>query len=182
MPVPTTINTDQTVDRIDQNIGDKIRLYVRAHYQNENVFGGNAIPVNGSTTPVTTTNYTVGYTHTLTPNLVNDFRVGRHFFNTATLNSFSVNGRQDAGTNLGIPGFNGDSAYNNPGIPDFNVTGFNGLAQRAAPTGTRTTAPTSSPNRSVGRTARTTSWPGAEFRRLATGRAAVNSAARHVHL
>ena len=34
VPVPTTISTNQTVDRIDQNIGDKIRLYVRAHYQN----------------------------------------------------------------------------------------------------------------------------------------------------
>ena len=31
VPVPTTANYDQTVDRIDQNIGDKIRLYVRAH-------------------------------------------------------------------------------------------------------------------------------------------------------
>src|SRR5258707_8207970 len=46
VPVPTTIGLDQTLDRIDQNIGDKVRLYVRAHYQNENVFGGNAIPVN----------------------------------------------------------------------------------------------------------------------------------------
>ena len=59
MPVPTTISTDQTIDRIDQNIGDKIRLYVRADNQNETVFGGTAIPVNGSTTPVTI-NYTSG--------------------------------------------------------------------------------------------------------------------------
>ena len=32
-----------------------------------------------------------------------------------------------AGTDLGIPGFDGDSKYNNPGIPDFNITGFNGF-------------------------------------------------------
>src|SRR5262249_26248589 len=130
VPVPTTINTDQTVDRIDQNIGDKIRLYARADYQNESVFGGSAttgIPTNAATTPVTDSNYTLGYTHTLTPNLVNDFRVGRNFFSTATLNPFAVSSQASAGTNLGIPGFNGDSLYNNPGIPDFNVTGFNGL-------------------------------------------------------
>ena len=65
---------------------------MRAHYQTETVFGGTAIPVNASTMPVTTTNYTVGYTHTLTPNLVNDLRVGRNFFTTATLNPFSTAG------------------------------------------------------------------------------------------
>ena len=31
VPVPSTASYNQTVDRIDQNIGDKIRLYVRAH-------------------------------------------------------------------------------------------------------------------------------------------------------
>ena len=36
-----------------------------------------------------------------------------------------------AGTDLGIPGFNGDSGYNNPGIPDFNITGFNGFGNAA---------------------------------------------------
>src|SRR5260370_25012868 len=53
VPVPTTITTNQTVDRIDQNIGDKIRLYARAHWQDESVFGGSAIPVNAATVPVT---------------------------------------------------------------------------------------------------------------------------------
>ena len=129
VPVPTTINTDQTVDRIDQNIGDKIRLYARADYQNESVFGGNAIPTNANTTPVTDSNYTVGYTHTITPDLPGPTisRVGRNFFFTAILNPFSVSGNKNAGTALGIPGFNGDSTFNNPGIPDFNITGFNGL-------------------------------------------------------
>jgi hypothetical protein len=178
VPVPTTINTDQTVDRIDQNIGDKIRLYARADYQNESVFGGSAatgIPTNAATTPVTDSNYTVGYTHTLTPNLVNDLRVGRNFFSTATLNPFSVADQTSAGTNLGIPGFNGDSLYNNPGIPDFNVTGFNGL----------TNASTNwYQNDSTSQVSEQISWShhshnimaGFEFRRLATGRAAVNSA------
>ncbi len=175
VPVPTTINTDQTVDRIDQNIGDKIRLYARADYQNESVFGGNAIPTNANTTPVTDSNYTVGYTHTITANLVNDLRVGRNFFSTATLNPFSVAGNANAGTSLGIAGFNGDSTYNNPGLPDFGITGFNGLNNAAT---------NWYQNDSTTQLSEQMSWnhhshniqAGLEFRRLATGRAAVNSA------
>jgi hypothetical protein len=175
VPVPTTISTDQTVDRIDQNLGDKIRLYARADYQNEAVFGGSAIPINASTTPVTDSNYTVGYTHTLTPTLVNDLRVGRNFFSTATLDPFSVSKQTSAGTNLGIPGFTGDSLYNNPGIPDFNITGFNGLNN--ASTNWYQNDSTTQLSEQIG-------WnhgshnimAGLEFRRLATGRAAVNSA------
>jgi len=175
VPVPTTISVNQSVDRIDQNIGDKIRLYARAHWQDESVFGGTSIPVNASTVPVTTTNYTFGYTHTLTPNLVNDFRLGRHFLNTATLNPFTTSNQTSAGTNLGIPGFNGDSIYNNPGIPDFNITGFNGLNGSGS---------NWYQNDSTVQLSEQISWShgahnvmaGAEFRRLATGRAAVNSA------
>jgi hypothetical protein len=175
VPIPTTISNNQTVDRIDQNIGDKIRLYVRAHWQSENVFGGNAIPVNSSTVPVTTTNYTVGYTHTLTANTVNDFRIGRMFLDTATLNPFATSNQTTAGTSLGIPGFNGDSAYNNPGIPDFNITGFNGLNESGS---------NWYQNDSTVQLSDQISWnhgshnimSGLEFRRLATGRAAANSA------
>jgi hypothetical protein len=174
VPVPTTINTDQTVDRIDQNIGDKIRLYVRAHYQNENVFAGSALPVNSSTTPVTATNYTVGYTHTLTANLVNDLRVGRNFFNTATLNPFATGALTGTGTSLGIPGFTGDTVFNNPGLPDFNITGFNGISNAST---------NWYQNDSTVQLSEQISWnhgahnimAGMEIRRLATGRAAVNS-------
>src|SRR5579872_171638 len=175
VPVPSTASYNQTVDRIDQNIGDKVRLYARAHYQNWNVFGGNSLPANATTTPYKTTNYTVGYTHTLTPNLVNDLRVGRNFFNTATLDPFAVSNQTSAGTSLGIPGFSGDSLYNNPGIPDFSITGFNTLSQAST---------NWYQNDSTTQLSEQISWThgshnlmaGAEFRRLATGRAAANIA------
>lgn len=174
VPVPTRISTDQTVDRIDQNIGEKVRLYARAHYQSENIFGGSAIPINSSTTPVTATNYTFGYTHTLTSNLVNDFRIGRNFFSTATLNPLAIGSQTGLGASLGIPGFAGDTAFNNPGIPDFNITGFNGLNNAAT---------NWYQNDSTAQLSEQISWThgshnfmaGMEFRRLATGRAAVNS-------
>lgn len=174
VPVPTTLRYNQTGDRIDHNIGEKIRLYVRAHWQEWKAFGGAAIPVNGSTTPTTVTNYTVGYTHTLTPNLVNDLRVGRNYLNTATENYFATSGLKSAGTDLGIAGFDGDTRYNNPGIPDFSITGFNGFGAG----GTNWYQ-----NDSTNQLSDQISWSrgshnlmaGMEFRRLATGRAAVNS-------
>ena len=174
VPVPSTQKYNQTVDRIDQNIGDKVRLYLRAHWQEWNTFGGSAIPANATTMPTTVTNYTFGYTHTLTPFLVNDLRVGRNFFRSDALNYFAVNNQKTAGTDLGIPGFNGDSLYNNPGIPDFGITGFNGLGNA----GTNWYQ-----NDSTNQLSEQISWQhgshnimaGAEFRRLGTGRAAVNS-------
>ena len=173
--VPNTASYNQTVDRIDQNVGDKIRLHIRAHWQKWDAFGGSAIPVNGTITPTQTRNYVFGYVHTLTPNVVNDFRVGRNFFDTYTINPFAAAKSATAGTDLGIPNFDGDSKYNNPGIPDFGITGFNGFGSG----GTNWYQ-----NDSTHQISEQISWSrgthnimaGAEFRRLATGRAAVNSA------
>ena len=174
VPVPTTIKTDQTVDRIDQNIGDKIRLYVRANYQIENVFGGSAVPINSTTIPANTSNYTVGYTHTLTPNLVNDLRIGRHRLDTDALNYFTVSGQKNAGTSLGITGFAGDTTYNNPGIPEFNVTGFNGLGNSGTDWYQADSTYQLSEQLSWSKGAHNI-VAGAEFRRLATSREATNS-------
>src|SRR5215510_1056412 len=66
--VPRTNRYNQTMDRIDHNLGDKVRLYVRAHWQSWNGFGGAQVPVNGTTTPTDTMNYSAGYTQTITPN------------------------------------------------------------------------------------------------------------------
>src|SRR5262249_31355402 len=69
----------------------------------------------------------------------------------------------------------GDSRFNNPGIPDFGITGFN--AFNSAGTNWYQNDSTSQLSEQI-------SWArgshnlmaGMEFRRLATGRAAVNSA------
>src|SRR5215831_9101209 len=172
--VPRTNRYNQTMDRIDHNLGDKVRLYVRAHWQSWNGFGGAQVPVNGTTTPTDTMNYSAGYTHTITPNLVNDLRVGRNFFKTATINPFAVNGQKTAGADLGIPGFKGDSQFDNPGIPDFNITGFNGLNSAGTNWYQNDSTHQLSDQISWSRGAHSV-MAGLEFRRLATGRAAVNS-------
>ena len=121
---PNNNNTDQTVDRIDQNIGDKVRLFFRYQRQWTTLLAGSPNPANATTSPVDSNNYTIGYTHTLTPSLVSDMRFGRQYSNASLVNDFYLNRVADAGAKLQIPGFDADVLYNNPGIPDFTVSGF----------------------------------------------------------
>ena len=69
----------------------------------------------------------VSYTHTLRSNLLNDFRIGYHRVGFDTLNHFAVNDLTTAGSELGIPGFDGDVRYDNPGLPSINISTFSGL-------------------------------------------------------
>ena len=87
-----------------------------------------ATPATGVTQPRVNKNTLFTYTHTLKPTLFNDFRIGYHRLDFDTLNQFYVNNQQGAGTALGIPGFDGDTRYNNPGLPSFNVSNFSGLS------------------------------------------------------
>jgi hypothetical protein len=125
-----TEDVDQTLVRVDQNIGNRIRLYVRHNWHdsfNSNVFNA-AIPITEVTQPRVNKNSLFSYTHTLRPNLLNDFRIGYHRIDFDTLNYFAVNGVPSAGADLGIPGFNGDVQYKNPGIPSVNISNFGSLA------------------------------------------------------
>src|SRR5688572_1281500 len=128
-PSPNTDNVDQFLTRVDQNIGNKIRLNLRYNWHDSfgrNVFNA-AIPATQVTQPRVNNNWLGGYTHTLKPNLLNDFRIGYHRVNFDTLNPFAVDGPADAGSSLGIPGFDGDVKYSNPGLPSVNVSNFSGL-------------------------------------------------------
>jgi Carboxypeptidase regulatory-like domain/TonB dependent receptor-like, beta-barrel len=124
-----TDNVDQVLTRVDQNIGNKVRFNVRYNWHDSfgsNVFNA-AIPVTETTQPRVNKNWLFSYTHTLKPNLHNDFRIGYHRIDFDTLNPFAVNGPGDAGASLGIPGFDGDVKYGNPGLPSINITNFSGV-------------------------------------------------------
>src|SRR5436190_6883439 len=121
-------NIDQFLGRVDQNVGNKIRFYARYNWHDSLNDSIGAIPATGVTQPRVNKNTLFTYTHTLKPNLFNDFRIGYHRLDFNTLNQFSVNGPSDSGTALGIPGFDGDTKYNNPGLPSVNVSTFSSLA------------------------------------------------------
>ena len=129
-PSANSDNVDQVLAKVDQNLGNKIRLNVRYNWHdsfNGNVFNA-AIPVTAVTQPRVNKNWLFSYTHTLRPNLLNDFRIGYHRIDFDTVNPFYVSGPADAGTVLGIPGFDGDTRYANPGLPSVNVSNFSGLS------------------------------------------------------
>jgi hypothetical protein len=121
-------NIDQFLGRVDQNVGNKIRLYGRYNWHDSLNTAIGAIPATGVTQPRVNKNTLGTYTHTLKSNLFNDFRIGYHRLDFNTLNQFLINGQAGSGTALGIPGFDGDTKYNNPGIPSVNVSTFSSLA------------------------------------------------------
>ena len=124
---PNNIFVAQTLERVDENIGERVRLFARFHWQNLTYANGNQVPVSGGYGPANSRNYAIGYTHVITPTLVNDFHIGVNQFLTDSLNYWYVNGLTNAGTNLGIPGFNFDTTDNMPGIPNLNVTNATGM-------------------------------------------------------
>jgi hypothetical protein len=124
---PNNLFVAQTLERVDENIGERVRLFARFHWQNLTYANGNQVPVSGGYGPANSRNYSFGYTHIITPRLVNDFHIGVNQFITDSLNYWFVNNLQGAGTALGIPGFNYDTTQNMPGIPLVNVTNATGM-------------------------------------------------------
>ena len=121
---PNNDSFNQFIGRLDQNIGDNIRLFFRYANNDETFLTGTTGPYNSTYLPVVTQNWVVGYTQTLSPNMVNDIRVGKQHLTTNALNYWATNNLTSAGTNLGIPGFAGDTLYTDPGIPTISNSGF----------------------------------------------------------
>ncbi|HEY3838215.1 MAG TPA: TonB-dependent receptor [Bryobacteraceae bacterium] len=130
--VPSGNNTDQTVDRVDQSIGDKIRLFFRFVWSDTSLLTSATNPFNGFNQIVDDRNLVAGYTQVLTPHAVNDLRVGRQYTTIDEVNYFASAGLADAGAQLGIPGFTSSST--NPGVPNFTITGYDAIGGAGAST------------------------------------------------
>ncbi len=128
-PGPNLESADQFLTRVDQNLGNRIRLSVRYNWHDSVVenTGSTALPTQRVSQPRVNHNTLVSYTHTLSSALYNDFRIGYHKIDFDTLNDFMYAGLGPGGAALGIPGFDGDVRYNNPGIPSININTFAGL-------------------------------------------------------
>jgi Carboxypeptidase regulatory-like domain/TonB dependent receptor len=125
----STDRTNQLLMRVDQNLGNKIRLNVRYNWHDNKPISGATIPVQGTSQPRVNHNTLVSYTHTLKPTLHNDFRIGYHRLDFDTLNYYGYTDVASGGAELGIPGFDGDVRYNNPGLPNISISNFSGLGQ-----------------------------------------------------
>lgn len=171
---PNNDSFNQTIDRIDQNIGDSIRLFFRYAWNDETYLTGATNPYNSTYLPVSTRNWVVGYTQTLSPNMVNDARVGYQHLVTNAVNYWYQNSLKTAGTDLGIPGFTGDTLYNDPGIPVFSNTGFESIGNAGTNWFQFDTTWQGTDSFTYTHGAHTI-IAGVEFRKLITSRSAVNN-------
>ncbi len=114
---PTNVTITQSLDRVDESIGEHVRLFGRLHWQNLSIVGGTVLPSGSSYGPTDSRNYAFGYTHVISAALVNDFHLGVNKLLSNNLNYWAENNLKTTGTSLGIPGFTADTLYNNPGIP-----------------------------------------------------------------
>ena len=126
-PALTENDIDQLLLRVDQNISNAARLYVRYNWVDAFDGFGNVVPTTGLFQPRVNKNTLVSWQQTLSPTLLNDFRIGYHRIDFDSLNNLMLEGVPSAGSDIGIPGFDGDVRYDNPGIPTIGLTGFSGL-------------------------------------------------------
>ena len=108
--------------------------------------------------------------------MVNDLRVGKEVLNTNSLNYWYTNGLTHAGADIGIPGFNGDVLYANPGIPNIADLRLSERWATVPPTGFRAIRRGRAPTLSPGLMARTPSLAERNCGNSSPGRSAVNSA------
>jgi hypothetical protein len=127
VPFANSLFVRQTLERVDENIGEHVKIFGRFHWQDLTYASGNEVPVAAGYGPTHSRNYAFGYTHILRPSLVNDFRIGLNTFLTDAVNYWYENGIKGAGTALGIPGFNYDTTQGQPGVPNVQVTSAGGM-------------------------------------------------------
>lgn len=127
--IANVFNKNATLDRVDYNLGEKVKLFARYTYEKSNAVIGSIVATSQSFSPTTDSNAVIGYTHVITAKLINDLRLGYNKFTSNQLNYFAVNGPANAGTALGIPGFTADTVNNNPGLPTiaFPANTYQGL-------------------------------------------------------
>jgi hypothetical protein len=123
-PLALNLVQNQTLDRVDHNIGQNVRLFGRFLWQKLTFVNGNVIPTSAVYSPTTDRNGMIGYTHIITPSFINDFRLGFNVLTSNVNNDFAQNGQNSAGSQLGIPGFTADVDNSNPGIPTSTIAGY----------------------------------------------------------
>ena len=106
--------------------------------------------------------------------MVNDIHFGRQTMNTNSVNYWYTNNLTDAGTKLGIPGFNADTTNNSPGIPAISITNYLGTGNGATNWFQSDTTWQGTDSLTWTHDTHTIN-AGMEFRKLITGREAVNN-------
>jgi hypothetical protein len=132
--------TDQFDARIDQNLGEADRFFVKYSFDDTNLETPGALPVgnagnvpigqylasnagaNGTTTPLRNQSGVVNYVKVFSPTLLNETRVGVVRWNQ---NINPINNEFNTADAVGIPGVNVNDKSG--GLPALNISGFQTL-------------------------------------------------------
>ena len=127
--LPNAVNEDSSLDRVDHNIGQNMRIFGRYAFQNVNNFSQSTNLANTAYTTTRARNGAAGFTYIITPKLVNDLRFGFNWLVTQIVNQQYQTGQNSAGSALGIPGFTADVTSGQPGLVDMSISGYQGISQ-----------------------------------------------------
>ncbi len=138
---PLVENNNQFSVRGDYSISQSDQLFARYSYSRESVFQPGALSTQGTNRKPLPQIVTLGYTHTFTPNFLNDLRLGFTRLNLEELNKYAFT--QNIPSQLGIVGQGGlpPQAWDVPNI-SFSTEGLStfGGANFGVPTITRDNA------------------------------------------
>ena len=122
-----TVNRDNFDIKVDQNFTQKDQAFFRYSHQHtdQNTPGPLPLPAIGSTNAATVLypldQFVMGYTRTLTPNLINEARAGATRLNTQAHNP---NYGKNVSDQMGIPGVNSGSNFIDSGLTQINLAGY----------------------------------------------------------
>lgn len=123
-------NFDQYLTRIDHTINDKSRVFFRYAYQTADPYSGAPFIPDTTYSPSKQNNFVAGYTQVFTPNLINQFLIGRNHVSLNSANQYFVNpSLQSQLSVLTIPGYKNPDG--NPGEPNVTMSGYQALGSAA---------------------------------------------------
>jgi len=134
-------NPSQSLDsnafdiKVDPSLGPRDQTFFRySHHGADQVVPGSLpLPAVGGNNNYASSRYPLqqfvaSYTHTISPNMVNEFRAG---FTRLRIESLPLNSGKNISDALGIPGVNQGSDPTHSGLSQFTLSGFQSLGDAA---------------------------------------------------
>jgi Carboxypeptidase regulatory-like domain len=129
-PVANADPWNQYIGRLDETINDNSRLFIRFAYMDADPYAGVPFFPDSAYTPSKQNNFVVGYTQVITPNLVNQFLIGRNQVSIRSTNGYLQDPSLASQLSvLTIPGY--PNQPGNPGDPTVTITNYTGTGSTA---------------------------------------------------
>ncbi len=131
VPLHNTFTSNNETMRVDENLGEKDRIYFTGHIRREDSNNPNILPYSGSSNFTHADLYGVSWERTITPSMINTFRIGynRQYANSVPDTAYGPNLQQELGFQnyptlsslTGIPAISLGNGYKNIGAASFGL-------------------------------------------------------------